>query len=320
MAHITIAPAEVCCALDAGNKGGIPFASGHLQLLRLPHPRTGVPSLFLPHITNAAVSGRETSSSILEVQAIAPNSSRSWLLEGDQILADGKLLLMTPVDPVFLLIPILQAAQPLDGSIGNFRPADDIFEEAASKLTQGSAIKGQDVLRLATLDCVRGALNRICDSKEVTEELTVYRYSHSKLLQSISAKVARLSQSNVFDVYPSLQRQLAKDGLLDEGKGELRQAGRTRVACEMVSQYLPPDMTSKLIASHDFAALEAHIQALTDETNLPNPTCPTPTLKVNENEKKRKAVSQSSKGVSKLMKVNTTGMSKISTFFKKQAK
>ena len=42
-------------------------------------------------------------------------------------------------------------------------------------------------------------------------------------MQCISTKVSRLSQSSVFDAYPSLQRQLAKNGLLDKGKDELRQ-------------------------------------------------------------------------------------------------
>jgi ribonuclease H2 subunit B len=131
-----------------------------------------------------------------------------------------------------------------DGTTGNFRPVDHIFEEAASKLSNGSktaAIRGDDVMQLATLDCVHDALRRACDSKgdfcalfgcstpyftilqDVTEELSVYRFSYLKLMQSISAKVAHLSQPSVFDAYPSLQRQLAKNGLLDEGKDELRQ-------------------------------------------------------------------------------------------------
>lgn len=57
-----------------------------------------MPSLFLPHVTSTP-SGGQSSSSILEVQAIAPNSSRSWFLEGNQIIS-GKLRLSVfhPVD------------------------------------------------------------------------------------------------------------------------------------------------------------------------------------------------------------------------------
>lgn len=128
-------------------------------------------------------------------------------------------------------------------------------------------------------------------------------------------------------------------------------AGRTQVACEIVSQYLPPDLISNLIASYEwdlcntlsigcnvlfssFTDLDAHIKAVTEEfTVLPPPTTrPAAVQKKDNDEKKRKAASQLSKGVSKLMKVNTpldrrsililhqvntTGMSKISSFFKK---
>ena len=40
-------------------------------------------------------------SSILEVQAIAPNTSRSWFLEGDQIIAG---MLTTQLRVQFILI------------------------------------------------------------------------------------------------------------------------------------------------------------------------------------------------------------------------
>jgi hypothetical protein len=53
-----------------------------------------------------------------------------------------------------------------------------------------------------------------------------------------------------------------------------------------------------------FAALDAHIQAVTEETTMLKPAPLPPALKENDNEKKRKATSQISKGVSKLMKVN----------------
>ena len=90
---------------------------------------------------------------------------------------------MTPIDPIFLLIPILQAAQPVsllnlmstllilsqaDGTTGQFRPADHIFEAAASRLsteTKTSAIKCEDIMQLGTLHCVHDALRRICDTK-----------------------------------------------------------------------------------------------------------------------------------------------------------
>jgi ribonuclease H2 subunit B len=101
---------------------------------------------------------------------------------------------MTPIDPVFLLIPILQAIKPVsiylesrpdraygrvypqpqnDGSVGLFQPLDDIFDEAVPKIVQsvngrtssGDAppISPEDMLSLTRYDCIINGLNRICD-------------------------------------------------------------------------------------------------------------------------------------------------------------
>lgn len=91
---------------------------------RLPHPRTGCPALFLPYISREGQQQR-----VLEVQAVSPTNGRSWFLQ-EQVIegmfsfallldvfhirrSDGKLLLFTPIDPAFLLIPILQFGCPV---------------------------------------------------------------------------------------------------------------------------------------------------------------------------------------------------------------
>jgi ribonuclease H2 subunit B len=101
---------------------------------------------------------------------------------------------MTPIDPTFLLIPIMQAMQPvrlniyfihqntlffmkLDGSTAQFRTADDIFEEAAKRLGKPPAVDSsstetydtlvlpQDIIDLWSLKCIRKAIRSICDIK-----------------------------------------------------------------------------------------------------------------------------------------------------------
>ena len=100
---------------------------------------------------------------------------------------------MTPVDPAFLLIPILEATVPvsrmvptdaalnnpvrqLDGSAGTFRPLDDIFEDAADKLCRSpptvpnpkdpsTQICAGDLTQFLELDCVRSAMKRVCEVK-----------------------------------------------------------------------------------------------------------------------------------------------------------
>ncbi|KAF8520441.1 ribonuclease H2, subunit B [Hysterangium stoloniferum] len=289
--------------------------------MRLPHPRTDAPSLYLSCKKSPGVN--EVTTFILEVQSISPHSKRSWFLKNDRVISDGKLLFMTPVDPVFLLIPILRAAQPVDGTLGKFRPIDDIFEESTLKLCaqeRFSFVKSADLSQFTALDCVHDALKRMCEYQDLTDELTVYRYSRVKLLQYLSSKVAHLAQPVVFETYPSLQRHLAKDGLLDQEREALRQAGRLRVACEIVSQYLPPDLHQELIASYEYAALDEYLRKLAEETSVLTSARSAGNAKEATDDKKRKAVAQLSKGVSKLMKVNTSGMAKISSFFKKTVK
>ena len=104
-------------------------------------------------------------------------------------MTDGKLLVITPVDPAFLLIPILQTTQTVnpislhrlflshgsiqqDGTLGTFRPADDIFEEASRRFQPSeqssrtdSFVLSNDILRFASMKVVKDSLKRICDVK-----------------------------------------------------------------------------------------------------------------------------------------------------------
>lgn len=103
------------------------------RIARLILPRLGQPSLYLPHKSaNARRDG------LLEVQRISPNAKRSWFLDQQVIsgtplpfpppfplplplplarsdtdetkkihTTDGSLLAFTPIDPLFLVIPLL---------------------------------------------------------------------------------------------------------------------------------------------------------------------------------------------------------------------
>jgi hypothetical protein len=101
-----------------------------LSFLTLPHPRTGemifcvnhpsltrslgYPALFLPFKNDDPEN--TTTTQILEVQAVDPPASRSWFMDDDIVLEDGRLLLMTPIDPAFLLLPVLRSIAPVGGS------------------------------------------------------------------------------------------------------------------------------------------------------------------------------------------------------------
>ncbi|KAF7315468.1 hypothetical protein MIND_00061800 [Mycena indigotica] len=277
------------------------------RFLRLLHPRTELPTLFLAH-----------PDSILEVQSVSPTNERSWFID-QTIVSDGKLLLFTPVDLAFLLIPVLQSVYS-ENFPGMFRPADEIFEDAATILEQpadtSNSISREDMTYFTSIKGCTRALRCVCDVQEISEDIVVYRYSREKVVQYVRNKVERLSRPEITEISRTLIRNLAKDGLLEDGREELLKLGRIRAACDLVCQYLPSNLRTLLLASYDFSALEAHVRSLEEEraslvVQKPSKSkaAPTPV------EKKRKDTSQ---GVEKLKKAKTTGMAKLSTFFSKK--
>ena len=56
---------------------------------------------------------------------------------------------------------------------------------------------------------------------DVTPELTVYRYSEDKMMEYLQAKVSRLSKAAVAEKSRTIIRNLAKDGMMDDGKEDL---------------------------------------------------------------------------------------------------
>ncbi|KAK0195393.1 Ydr279p protein family-domain-containing protein [Armillaria mellea] len=156
--HIGVLPADVLQTIALGSPGGNALPPS--RFIRLLHPRTGLPCLFL------SCNQLSQATQILEVQGVSPTNARSWTLE-EEIISDGKLLILTPIDPAFLLIPILKSTIPSDGTSGNFRPADDIFEDAISRLSRESndLVSAFDITSFVEMDCTRTALRRVCEMK-----------------------------------------------------------------------------------------------------------------------------------------------------------
>ena len=88
--------------------------AGNAEVVLLTHPRTKrlVPFMFV-------------SNKIFELQCSYPvlgeeKGYASWFV-GNTVISDGTLLMATPVDPLFLAIPILEA------SADKMRPLDQLF-------------------------------------------------------------------------------------------------------------------------------------------------------------------------------------------------
>jgi ribonuclease H2 subunit B len=104
---------------------------------------------------------------------------------------------------------------------------------------------------------------------EITPEMTVYRYSPAKVVEYLKIKVARLAQPEVFEISRTLVRNLAKNVLMeDEMEGLLESTpisvsdlsdahcisgARLRASCDMLAQYLSPNLHASLLATYEYA-------------------------------------------------------------------
>jgi len=65
------------------------------------------------------------------------------------------------------------------------------------------------------------AYNSLPANTEITEDITVYRYSQERALRYLRSKVLRLSEPKLLEISRSITRDLAKDGLMEDGNEEL---------------------------------------------------------------------------------------------------
>jgi ribonuclease H2 subunit B len=70
-----------------------------------------------------------------------------------------------------------------------------------------------------------------CEFLEITEDITVYRFSPQKVVEYLRVKVERLSTPKTIEVSRTLVRNLAKDGLMEDGKENLLEGQLVSVRC-----------------------------------------------------------------------------------------
>ncbi|KAG8725052.1 hypothetical protein FRC09_009326 [Ceratobasidium sp. 395] len=321
--HVTVLPTDARNALQA--------SSSSLRPLRLPHPRTGLPALFLPQ-----------GSTILELHAINPDAPRSWFV-GQSVVSDGKLVLMTPIDPAFLLIPLLRALL-ANGQQQPFKPTDDLIEELASQHPELG-----DISKFLHLDCSQRALRQLCDTKDIPPDITVHRASNERILAFIKRRVDRVAAAQeppepptsdspnpttTAPNFPTLHRQHLRLGLSIDELGPLtcpiaqpvRAGARIKIACEIVGNWVEEELMDEVLKTYDISAYVAHAEARAAQARaeLAAATARAEAAEVGKAGKskntgeKRKAAGQTTRGVDKLKKANTKGMAALTTFFGKK--
>ncbi|XP_028793859.1 ribonuclease H2 subunit B-like isoform X1 [Neltuma alba] len=175
---------RVLIAPDPGTSGN---GLGRLLLLR--HPKSGNATRYL------FVNG-----TLQELQWFK-KSYGSWFL-GDYLCEDGRLYLSTPVDPIFIMLPIFEEARMKKGEDpGKFRQLDEIlFVDGYPEYQH-------------LLSTVENCMQVVCEVKEVGST-KFFRLDDSKVQRWLHIKVCQLKQT-----LPQLGKNYAvqeeKDTLVD---------------------------------------------------------------------------------------------------------
>lgn len=255
----------------------------------LPHPKTGKPCRF------AIFDGK-----VMEINRAYEEPS-SWFVD-DFVQQDGSLYIVTPIDPLFLLIPTL-CDQRKKNEEENHK---GFFCDLHTLLMKPGYHHLQKVKPLS--------LSLITDVKKVMDE-TQYRLNDSKLIKWLQCKVDKLierltvsesylsvssAQSNSFRTLE--QKNPSKDQILQSALGFVSEYVNEEIMDQLaksfgIFNFGPPKMT----------AFEQTIQnpqkRKTPEKRKKNPILKKPKM---------------TRGQAQLSKVNLKGISKISSFFGKK--
>ncbi|KAL4915312.1 ribonuclease H2, subunit B [Aspergillus aurantiobrunneus] len=179
-------------------------ASTDARFVTLPSPRTGDPTryFFCPKL------------GVYEFTVVASQSPRSILYtfsEGESQKAQGsisktaELLVATPIDILFFMIPLLCSSPSSNGGKRLFQPLDDIIDSHDELPNHLRYILYNDTFR----DTLLRRVDAICDSVEAGDE-KMFRVSEPKLLQALVAKAERMTAQGL---PKSLEERFVKQAL-----------------------------------------------------------------------------------------------------------
>ncbi|AWP13360.1 putative ribonuclease H2 subunit B isoform 2 [Scophthalmus maximus] len=153
----------------------------------------------------------------------------SWFV-GQTVQRDGRLLFITPMDPLYLMLPYLNKA----GKEGKFQPVDQIVMDeefpACSRL----------------LSCTHSlaSLHHIAEEKEVGS-LKFHRYSQEKTMSWLKKKVERtvvaLRKKNIS------VGEGVKSTTYVRVKSEYQEEDYLRYAHGLISEYISEDLSKALL-------------------------------------------------------------------------
>ncbi|MBW0477835.1 hypothetical protein O181_017550 [Austropuccinia psidii MF-1] len=256
-------------------------AADELPIVRLPHPRTRLPALFVIR----------PGQGFWEVQSIVspPTASRSWFFqpldqEKPELLLSrngGRLLFVTAFDPFFLLLGLFfglsqpdnpfETGEPNKSRRGHFEQMDvllDRFQETwmFSDCSGGPTLTDFELFAAEALQ--PKTLCRVCEALEQDSTTTLWRLDPAKVVQNIEHKVDTLAKTGLAakgednTVWTRLAKKeglLAVNGTSDEPL--LLEEIYRKLGFHMVQAYLPISLFDHLNqAAFQFPSLDAFLK------------------------------------------------------------
>ena len=199
-----------------------------VKILKLRHPKTNSGSSFLFSKSN------KTLCELLSYD----EEHRSWFI-GNKVLSDGRLMVATPVNPLYLALPYIKGADrlvPLDQML-----TDQEFPEA------------EEIL-LETL--TQSRLQLVSESKG-SKDLNVWKYNEEKTLSWLEGKVRLLAE--VFEKSSEDTSGGASSSIFKTVSGDPHEY--RRYALGVVQEYLDTSLSEKLEIKLDLPKVKVEVKA-----------------------------------------------------------
>lgn len=237
----------------------------------------------------------------------------SWFID-NSVQQDGRLLMATVVDPLFLLLPYL---------LDDKNSKKHMFMQLDQIITDSDFPQCNRIVQI--LD--HSTTCQVCDSKG-NEDFKVYRYNEEKTLSWLKEKVERtadyLSTSDV-----SVSSGQCSTYVKSSKATEASREDSVKYAAGLISDYLHPDLSKKLFDSLGIEIENTKGKRSSDKQKVKEEP---PEKKVKRSsdepdEDYSKVISAPAKTVpvvkmtaaqKKLAKVDKSGMKSLMTFFKKK--
>ena len=247
--------------------------TGLYEFIKIASPKTAHHSLLItPSPRHAQVDAREHATASQNQRISIEDRENNKLINASKMeqsnLSKGyvsqsaDLFVITPFDPLFLLLPVLYADSSNKKSSKAktlFQPADDIFEE----LSTGSKHFMKLFDDVKTRMVLEDRMKVVCDTVDAADE-TLYRLNTGKLLQELLDKAKRMVSSGL---PPSMEEKFVQKALEAPVLCVRRQDTST-------SEVLPDEVPTRLPNSEANESQNSTLTTPSESSAITDITCP----------------------------------------------